>query len=229
MDPRKKRSRDRLYAAALVLAADRPISELTVTQLADAAGVHRSTFYEHADSPEALVEAALTAELDALRGALMTDRSDAATALTTVTRGVLEHILRHADIYRRELTDGGGALHAMLSRHFRGTTEALIARGRVELDVGAEGLPTAEVADAAARFLADGTVGIIDGWLRHPSPQVERFLRIYAALLPDWWPHRPAGRSAVRRASGRDVADEQRDAVPHGAVGLGGAEHAEVP
>ncbi|MFD4960313.1 TetR/AcrR family transcriptional regulator [Microbacterium sp. NPDC058389] len=192
MDPRKQRSRDRLYAAALELAAAQPITELSVTQLADAAGVHRSTFYEHADSPESLVESALTSELDTLRGALMTDRSDAVTALVTVTRGVLEHILRHADIYRRELSGGGGALHAMLSRHFRGTTEALIERGRVELDVAVDGMPPADVADAAARFLADGTVGIIDGWLRHPDPQVELFLRAYAALLPEWWPHRPA-------------------------------------
>ncbi|GAA5202609.1 TetR/AcrR family transcriptional regulator [Microbacterium jejuense] len=192
MDPRKQRSRERLYAAALELAAEHAISELSVTQLADAAGVHRSTFYEHADSPGSLVESALTAELDDLRAALMTDRSDAATALVTVTRGVLEHILRHADIYRRELSGGGGALHAMLSRHFRGTTEALLERGRVELDVVVGGMPHADVADAAARFLADGTVGLIDGWLRHPDPKVELFLRTYAALLPDWWPHRPA-------------------------------------
>jgi AcrR family transcriptional regulator len=191
MDPRRQRSRERLYAAALELAAGRPMSEVSVTQVAEAAGVHRSTFYEHADSPQSLVEAALTAELDLLRDALMADRSDAATALVTVTRGVLEHVLHHADIYRRELSDGGGALHAMLSRHFRGTTEALIERGRVEIDVAVAGTRPAEVADAAARFLADGTVGLIDGWLRHPRPQVEQFLRLYAALLPAWWPHRP--------------------------------------
>src|SRR6478736_2833717 len=98
MDPRKQRSQERLYAAALELAADLPMSELSVTQIAEAAQVHRSTFYEHADSPEALVQAALTAELDVLRAALMSDRSDAATSLVTVTRGVLEHVLRHADI-----------------------------------------------------------------------------------------------------------------------------------
>ncbi|MDR7187283.1 AcrR family transcriptional regulator [Microbacterium sp. BE35] len=191
MDPRKQRSRDRLYAAALRLAEDRPIASLTVTQLADAAGVHRSTFYEHAESPEALVEAALTAELDVLRDELMKDRSDAATAVATVTEGVLHHILRHVDIYRRELADGGGALHAMLSRHFRSTTETLLDRGRVEIAVPVAGATPASVSDAAARFLADGTVGIIDGWLRHPSPRVEDFLRVYLALLPDWWPHRP--------------------------------------
>jgi AcrR family transcriptional regulator len=192
MDPRKQRSRDRLHAAALALAAERPISSLTVTQLADAADVHRSTFYEHAESPAGLVEAALTAELDVLRDELMKDRSDAATAVATVTEGVLRHILRHIDIYRRELADGGGGLHAMLSRHFRGTTEILLERGRIRLPLTADGVSDTVVADAAARFLADGTVGVIDGWLRHPRPRVEDFLRVYLALLPEWWPHRPA-------------------------------------
>ncbi|MFC8680090.1 TetR/AcrR family transcriptional regulator [Microbacterium ureisolvens] len=192
MDPRKQRSRDRLYAAALELAAEHPIADLTVTQLAGAAGVHRSTFYEHADSPQALVEAALTAELDVLREELLKDRADAATAVAKVTEAVLRHILIHVDLYRRELADGAGGLHAMLSRHFRGTTETLLERGRIDLDVTVEGMPPARVADAAARFLADGTVGIIDGWLRHPSARVEDFLRVYAALLPSWWPHSPA-------------------------------------
>ncbi|MEV5069418.1 TetR/AcrR family transcriptional regulator [Microbacterium sp. LMI12-1-1.1] len=192
MDPRKQRSRDRLHAAALALATERPISSLTVTQLADAADVHRSTFYEHAESPAGLVEAALTAELDVLRDELMKDRSDAAAAVATVTEGVLRHILRHIDIYRRELADGGGTLHAMLSRHFRGTTEILLERGRIRLPLTADGVADSAVADAAARFLADGTVGVIDGWLRHPRPRVEDFLRVYLALLPEWWPHRPA-------------------------------------
>lgn len=189
MDPRKQRSRDRLYAAALALAARQPVASLTATQIAAAAGVHRSTFYEHADSPEGLVESALTAELDVLRDELMKDRADAATAVATVTEGVLRHILRHVDLYRRELAEGGG-VRAMLGRHFRGTTETLLARGRVEIPVVVGGVPAADVSDAAARFLADGTVGIIDGWLRHPSPRAEDFLRIYLALLPQWWPHR---------------------------------------
>ena len=123
----------------------------------------------------------------------MKDRSDAATAVATVTEGVLRHILRHVAIYRRELADGGGGLHAMLSRHFRDTTEILLERGRVQLPLTADGVSDAAVGDAAARFLADGTVGVIDGWLRHPRPRVEDFLRIYLVLLPDWWPHRPVG------------------------------------
>ncbi|MFH8248825.1 TetR/AcrR family transcriptional regulator [Microbacterium sp. B2969] len=188
MDPRRRRSRGRLYAAALDLASAEPIASLSVTQVADAAGVHRSTFYEHASSPAGLVEQALTGELDDLRAALLEDRSDAATAVATVTEGVLDHVARHAAIYRRELADGRGSLHAMLSRHFRETTRILLERDRVRIDVDVDGVPHSEVDEAASRFLADGTVGVIEGWLQHPEPRVEDFLRVYLAILPGWWP-----------------------------------------
>jgi len=192
MDPRSRRSRNSLFAAALELAAAEPIASLSVTQIAEAAGVHRSTFYEYASSPGGLVEQALTGELDQLRNALLNDDSDAATAITTVTEGVLEHVARNAAIYRRELADGGGSLHAMLSRHFRETARILLARARVRIDVEIPGVPHAEIDEAATRFLADGTVGVIEGWLRHPHPEVAEFLRVYLALLPAWWPRSPA-------------------------------------
>lgn len=188
MDPRSRRSRDRLFAAALELAAERPIDSLSVTEVAGAAGVHRSTFYEHASSPAELVQQALTRELDELRTALLEDRSDAATAVATVTEGVLRHVARHAAIYRRELADGGGSLHAMLSRHFRETSRILLARSRVRIDVEVPGVSHAEIDEAASRFLADGTVGVIEGWLQHSEPRVEDFLRVYLAILPAWWP-----------------------------------------
>ena len=188
MDPRSRRSRDRLFAAALDLAAEEPIASLSVTQVAEAAGVHRSTFYEHASSPGDLVEQALTGELDDLRAALLRDDSDAGTAVTEVTEGVLEHVARNAAIYRRELADGGGSLHAMLSRHFRETMRILLARARVRIDIEVAGVQHAEIDEAASRFLADGTVGVIEGWLRHPEPEVEDFLKVYLAILPAWWP-----------------------------------------
>lgn len=192
MDPRRRRSRDRLFAASLDLAAREPIADLSVTRIADAAGVHRSTFYEYASSPRDLVEQALTVELDDLRAALLADESDAATAVTTVTEGVLEHVVRNAAIYRRELADGGGSLHAMLSRHFRETARILLARSRVRIDVEVPGVPHAEIDEAASRFLADGTVGVIEGWLQHPEPKVADFLRVYLPILPGWWPRRTA-------------------------------------
>jgi hypothetical protein len=49
--------------------------------------------------------------------------------------------------------------------------------------------PAGFVADAAARFIADGTVGALDVWLSTPSPRsTEAFMRAYRVFLPSWWP-----------------------------------------
>ena len=192
VDPRQQRTRERLHAAVLALAEQRPIAEVSVVEVAAAAGVHRSTFYEHATSPFDLLEQALRAELDTLRAGLAglvgLGEDEVGPAVDAVTRAVLEHVLRHRAIYRRGLGEGSGAagLHPMLSRHFR--ESGLVLLGRTGTPVRVAGVPAARVLDAASRLLADGTVGQIVGWLEETDPDVEEFLRVYRALLPSWWP-----------------------------------------
>ncbi|RYJ04549.1 MAG: TetR/AcrR family transcriptional regulator, partial [Actinomycetales bacterium] len=156
MDARRRRSRDRLHRAVLDLARDEAATDLTVTQVADAAGVHRSTFYEHADSPAALLQAALLAELDGLRADLLADPSD--EAVRQVTHGVLEHVRAHAPIYRRGLAPGAGSsgLHGMLAEHFLESSRQVLRSGRLRVPLRIEGVPDVETADAAARFMASG-------------------------------------------------------------------------
>lgn len=192
MDARQRRSQERLHAAVLGLAADRPVAELSVTEVAAEAGVHRSTLYEHAASPAALLQQALLAELDELRAGLFADEDDdVAAAVAEVTTGVLRHVERYAAVYRRGLGAGSGtgSLHAMLSGHFRETSRELLRRSRLRIEVAVTGVPDEVVADVAVRQLADGTVGTIEAWLEHPGLSVDDFLRTYDALLPSWWPH----------------------------------------
>ncbi len=191
MDARQRRTRERLHRAVLELAEARPVTDLSVTEVAAAAGVHRSTLYEHAASPAALLQQALVDELDALREELLADTTtDVAQAVTRTAQGVLHHVERHADIYRRGLGAGSGeaSLHAMLSGHFLETSRRLSELARVDVRVPVPGVPDEVVADAAARFIADGTVGVIEGWLDAPEPVVDDFMRVYVSLLPAWWP-----------------------------------------
>lgn len=191
MDARQRRSRERLHAAVLELAETRAVDELSVTEVAAAAGVHRSTFYEHAASPVALLQQALVSELDTLRDELLADTTtDVEQAVTRTTRAVLHHVERHADIYRRGLGAGSGAasLHAMLSGHFLETSRRLGELARVDVRVPVPDVADDVVADAAIRFIADGTVGVIEGWLDAPQPRVDDFMRVYVSLLPAWWP-----------------------------------------
>jgi AcrR family transcriptional regulator len=179
MDARQRRSRDRLYAAVLRLAEDAPVAELSVTAVAEAADVHRSTFYEHAASPGDLLRAALTAELDAIRAGHLEDRdADVGEALRRTTYDVAVHLARYRAIYRRGLAPdaGPGSLVTMLAEHFLASSDLLREQGRLRVD------------DAGASFVAFGTVGVVRVWLGSAgSPDPDAFLALDEALLPTWW------------------------------------------
>ena len=186
MDARQRRSRSKLFAGVLELATDRRAEELTVTEVAHRAGVHRSTFYEHADSPTTLLRAALQSELDDARERYLThlDSGSLPDALRDVTLAVLVHVQQHAEIYRRGLAEGG-PLHDFLSGHFQGSARLLLEQGFLQPPV-VVGVPRAVLADASSRYVADGTVGAIAVWLENPGSP-EDFLSVVAALVPPWW------------------------------------------
>ena len=190
LDARQEKTLARLSAAVLALAAERPITEATVSGLASAAGVHRSTVYEYAASPAALLQRVLRAELDELRVAYLVDVApdDAAAAISGVTRAVLRHVDEHDAVYRRGLgPDGAEAgLHAMLSEHFQGSIELL-------LDQHSVSVPAADELERRAieRYLADGIIGAIEVWLTRRRPRdVEALLALLERLTPPWWPDR---------------------------------------
>lgn len=181
-----QRSRDRLAEAILRLAPTREVGRIPVAELAREAGVHRSTVYEHAESPAGLLRLVLRGELDEARRTHLAEiePSGAAAAIRGVTLAVLEHVERHDEVYRRALgSHDEAALHAMLSAHFRESTLQLFEHGAVVPPV-----PEGE-RDVVARFLADGWVGAIDAWLQTPAPRDrERLLELSDAFLPAWWP-----------------------------------------
>lgn len=186
MDARQLRSRSKLFAAILELAADQRAEDLSVTEVATAAGVHRSTFYEHADSPATLLREALEFELDDVRERYLThvDPGSIPDALRDVTRAVLEHVLQHAEIYRRGLA-AGGTLHDFLSAHFQQSSRLLLDE-RLLVAPDVPGVPRANVEAAAIRYVADGTVGAIAVWLREPGDP-DAFLVVLGSLVPSWW------------------------------------------
>lgn len=195
MDARAQRSRDALAKAVLGLAAERDASELTASEVATRAGVHRSTFYEHASSPVDLLHSVLREELDAIRTEHLGDGADAA-AVTATTLAVLDHIDSHAVIYRRGLGDDSGesSLHALLARHFRESIDLLESTRMVDIPFVIEGPPREIVRDAVSHFMAEGAVGAMAVWIRTDAPRDPRwFLEVYAHLVPAWWPLDRAG------------------------------------
>src|SRR6185437_10507723 len=55
-DPRAKRSSDALSSAFLRLLERKPLDQITIREIAAEAGVHRSTFFRHHPTKEALLD-----------------------------------------------------------------------------------------------------------------------------------------------------------------------------
>lgn len=175
----------RLYAAVLDLAEKRPVEELTATEICRAAQVHRSTFAEYAASAPDLLRAALREQLDDIRARFLTGPGPAApNAAADTTRSVLVHIESHAAIYHRGLlSTGGGDLHAMLAEHFRVSVRELEAAGAIRPPFRAPGATTRFVEESTARFIANGSVGILEAWLSEPGPRdPEHFVAAFEGL-----------------------------------------------
>ncbi|MDF2442460.1 MAG: hypothetical protein JWR01_663 [Subtercola sp.] len=195
MDARQRRSRENLRRAILSLAALTPASDILASEVASVAQVNRSTFYDHASSPTALLEDVLREELDLLRAEFLNEASPdhAATAIAGVTRSVLQHIDLHREIYRLGLDENSGpaSLHPMLAGHFEASIRLLVGQGTITFE-GADGAPAhlgALGTEMAVRMIADGSVGAILAWLQSPEPRrIEEFLVLYGQLLPVWFP-----------------------------------------
>jgi len=203
MDARQRRTRARLARTILQLAAERPTSEISVSEIAARAGINRSTFYQHAAAPCELLESVLAEELTELSMTHLATVSadDAPAAITRATVAALRHIDERADIYRVGLGDDliGASLQPMLNRVFTSTVLDIFERGAITLP-HAECLSEEQrelFTRSAAHFVAAGSVAAFRVWLDTPAPRdIASFLEVIGELLPSWWPfqaqHEPA-------------------------------------
>ncbi|WP_024804241.1 TetR/AcrR family transcriptional regulator [Nocardia sp. BMG51109] len=178
-DRRVHRTRAALFAAAVRLVSEHGTTSISVTELADAAGVSRQVVYLHFGDRESLFAAAamdlaerelypLFAELD--QGSLRMRILSAA-----------QHLSRYHRFFRALVTGPCAfAVRAAAVRSF----EAL--HGRATVPVFDEtGPPDAAV---TATFLVGGAMAVIDDWLladaHEPDPQIltDRLLAVIAYL-----------------------------------------------
>ncbi|MGK9148475.1 TetR family transcriptional regulator [Plantibacter flavus] len=89
----------------LTLAAERPTSELSVTEVAREAGVHRSTFYQHAPDTTSLLAGVIRSQLD--RPSTASSAPD--RSLSWLISHVTEHVRQHQAVYETSLRDPGSA------------------------------------------------------------------------------------------------------------------------
>ena len=192
-DPRFLRSAEALRRAVLELAKERPVEAISVTEIAKAAGVTRATFYNHATSPQVLLTAALSTELDRIREeflALVREHPERAREVWSGAGHVLlDHIEQHRDVYRTGLTasasETGSVLAALLSAHIEATLHVYLSL------VGApdthDGQEAARLGMRAA-FLSHGMVGAYRAWLTAPTPvDRDEAVAVLFESTPAWW------------------------------------------
>src|SRR6516165_8685414 len=204
----------RLLDAVRVLAAERPIHQISVAALCHRAGLTRDTFYRYAARPVDVLARAMDDDLPSAEALLaLIAPPPAANPLEAPGRAVLEHADRNKAIYQR-------ALHPHLDSALR---EVLI--GRLEtlllgyLQANPESVPTiGDTTPSAAEtrrlavFTAAGTVGAIENWLAQERPEsVDRMLTLLFSAAAPWW-RRRGGSTASRpgtddRSSGPRVAE----------------------
>lgn len=167
MDRRIARTRQSLQQALLELARERPLDEITVTDIADRANVNRSSFYLHYRDKETLLADALESTLDHT-GANILAHQPGAYDIPEDFLAYLGHIEKNAALYRRVL---GSAGSAQVEARLRRRVEAIVVAAFSANPMNAfAGLPT----DVAAAGVTGAALGVITAWLRHePLAPVE--------------------------------------------------------
>jgi len=190
-DPRWVRSRQALTEAVLALAAEQPIATVSVGVLTKRAGVNRATFYNHAKSPQALLQAVLLAELNSIFDVFHVRLLDSNGYISPVQdfgiRSIVEHVHTRQRIYRKSLEhDHADLLHSVLTGY-------LIEKSRILMDERqyrfSGKVPANDFErEFAIRAACYGLVGGIIAWLQESDePRVDDFMGAYYVSLPQWF------------------------------------------
>lgn len=194
-DARVERTRARLADAVLALAAERDITTASVSELTRRAGVNRSTFYAHAQTPVELLTRILSSELDEVRRCSMDQLEQDGLLLRDQMRAALREIVAH--VVKHEAVYGGisrisstYALRVVLAEHVEQSVLIALHEGFVVPPV-----PGEKAAALYAAFIAHGVAGAVEAWLQQPAPRDEDMLLAAAeAMYPTWYAPDPGPR-----------------------------------
>jgi AcrR family transcriptional regulator len=171
-DRRVRRTQAALARALLHLVEQQDLSRITVADVAEQAGVSRSTFYDHYRDVHELAEAACTAMIDNLVTSLPAtatfDVADPGPEATQSLEAFYASLAEHAGLYRALLGPQGSARVADHIR--RRATQAIHERLRDAEDHGAfalKGIP----AEVPAAFTAGALIGVAAEWLQDGCPR----------------------------------------------------------
>lgn len=163
LDPRVRRTRQRLQEALLALLRERAFEDITVQDVTERAGLSRVTFYLHYRDKDDLLTRIMNEALEALDAQLPRCERSAASVQQALVRW-FEHAAAHPELY-----------HLMLGRNDRSSftlqvraqlERILMARHAQRQEACAGGVPPA----IRRRFRACACLSMIAWWLEQRMP-----------------------------------------------------------
>jgi len=164
-DRRVRRTQATLQRALIALVEEQDLSLITVADVAERAGVSRSTFYDHYQDVHELAEAACTAMIDDLMASLPNPDealSEGGHTPESVLRGFFSGFAENANLYRSLLGPNGSA---RVIDHIRRRAVADLSDDQKVTDI--VGVPR----DLFAAFAAGALLGVAIDWLQRDRPR----------------------------------------------------------
>lgn len=190
-DPRQRRTREALGAALTRLLETRRLDDVAVAELCREAGVHRTTFYAHADSVHDFALAEFSRSIDKLTDVVVEPTSESAAHVAgrylDSLRQVFEHVSEERPSYRSLFgSSTRGVFRSALDDRMRLRAHRALA---VWADQRVPGAPADESARTeAAAFIAGALVGVIETWAGSDDQDAEGAAARVMTLMPRWWP-----------------------------------------
>jgi AcrR family transcriptional regulator len=170
VDPRAERVRARLRNAAFALAHERPVDQLTVSDIVNRAEVSRQVFYQHFDDRDDAVATAFTVSFASATADISGDPSARIVALFDLAS-------EHRAMYRNIVPSA--------------VTQRVVAAFRAELgpaceEIATQGMPVVTTIaslspESVTRFLVGGFMEVLRSWMEDPDSTDLRS-RVSAAL-----------------------------------------------
>jgi AcrR family transcriptional regulator len=167
VDPRIARTRRSLQEALFDLARERGLDDISVADIADRAGVNRSTFYQHYSDKDTLLADAIDAVVEQASTEIPT-LAEVALDPPPILIDYLRHVEENAAVYTRIFGEHGSpVVVARLRQRIQAIVIDAVATSHADTF-------TDVPPDVLAAGLSGSVLGVLEVWLaRDPRPPVE--------------------------------------------------------
>lgn len=167
VDPRIARTRRSLQEALFELARERGLDEISIADIAEHAGVNRSSFYQHYSDKDTLLADAIDAVVEEAGGQLPV-LAEISPEPPVILVEYLRHVEENAAVYGRIFGDHGSPVAVARLRN-RIQSIVIDAVATSHADTFGEIPP-----DVLAAGLSGSVLGVLEVWLaRDPRPPVD--------------------------------------------------------